>query len=261
MSENDKINGYTQAEAKSLVEYVWQGKKAGKTLTALFQSYGERHGRAKGSVRNYYYSLMRTAKDDARVMKLLDGKELSVGEIKSFTDEETHAALKSILAERSKGISVRRAILNVANGDGKYMLRLQNKYRNVLKKQPEKLAEIERELCDERAPIFGDRTKNTAAYSSANYPTKNTARLEPVAARKEGSGAKTNDGFLYLRLEKEINALYERIARALREENARLKQENETLKSALQNGERNGERGESAAQTDAKQSKKQPVRQ
>lgn len=251
MTENDKINGYTQAEAKSLVEYVWQGKKAGKTLTALFQSYGERHGRAKGSVRNYYYALMRTAKEDERVMKLLDGKELSVGEIKSFTEEETHAALKSILAERSKGISVRRAILNVANGDGKYMLRLQNKYRNVLKKQPEKIAEIQRELHAATASVSSASAKNT--------PTAAAAPTERTEQRQEGKCAKTNDGFLRLRLEREINALYEKIAGALREENARLKKENETLKTAMQNGLR----GKNAPHESdgAKKSKKPPVRQ
>ena len=54
-----KINGYTEEEAKSLVEYIWAGKRAGKTLSALFSSYGQKSGRAKGSVRNYYYSLMK----------------------------------------------------------------------------------------------------------------------------------------------------------------------------------------------------------
>ena len=32
----NKINGYTEEEAKSLVEYIWEGKQAGKTLTCLF---------------------------------------------------------------------------------------------------------------------------------------------------------------------------------------------------------------------------------
>ena len=36
-----KINGYTEEEAKNLVEYIWNGKKAGKTLTYLFRTYGE----------------------------------------------------------------------------------------------------------------------------------------------------------------------------------------------------------------------------
>ena len=54
----NKINGYTEEEAKNLVEFIKAGKQKGKTLTYLFATYGLEHGRAKGSVRNYYYALI-----------------------------------------------------------------------------------------------------------------------------------------------------------------------------------------------------------
>ncbi|MBQ5926902.1 MAG: hypothetical protein IIX01_03145 [Clostridia bacterium] len=194
----NKINGYTEEEAKTLVEYISEGKRAGKTLTALFSSYGERHGRARGSVRNYYYALMKNPKGDERVKKLLEGKELSVEQIKEFTEEETDKILRDILKEKSKGVSVRKAIFNLSAGDDKLMLRLQNKYRNVLKKQPEKIEAIAKEL---------------------------------------GVGLKTEKVFLQRRLESEINALYDRLTQSLKaentrlfEENAKLKRENEGLK-------------------------------
>lgn len=187
----NKINGYTEEEAKTLVEYISEGKRAGKTLTALFSSYGERHGRARGSVRNYYYALMKNPKGDERVKKLLEGKELSVEQIKEFTEEETDKILRDILKEKSKGVSVRKAIFNLSAGDDKLMLRLQNKYRNVLKKQPEKIEAIAKEL---------------------------------------GVGLKTEKVFLQRRLESEINFLYDRLTQALKEENERLRAENEQLK-------------------------------
>lgn len=187
----NKINGYTEEEAKSLVEYIWSGKQAGKTLTYLFETYGARHGRAKGSVRNYYYALMKNPKKDERVVKLLDGKQLAVEQIREFTEEETDEALRSILAEKSKGISVRRAISNIAKGDDKLMLRLQNKYRNVLKKQPE--------------------------------------RIEAIAAELGISGG-ADKSFLQRRLENEINALYDRLAQSLKAENTRLSSENARLR-------------------------------
>ena len=186
----NKINGYTEEEAKSLVEYIWEGKQAGKTLTYLFAAYGAAHGRAKGSVRNYYYALMKNRGKDERVVKLLDGKQLSVEQIREFTEEETDRVLRSILAEKSKGVSVRRAICNIAKGDDKLMLRLQNKYRNVLKKQP--------------------------------------GRVEAIAAEM---GLETGEkSLLQRRLETEINALYDRLTRSLREENSRLSVENARLK-------------------------------
>ena len=172
------------------MEYIWEGKQAGKTLTYLFAAYGAAHGRAKGSVRNYYYALMKNRGKDERVVKLLDGKQLSVEQIREFTEEETDRVLRSILAEKSKGVSVRRAICNIAKGDDKLMLRLQNKYRNVLKKQP--------------------------------------GRVEAIAAEM---GLETGEkSLLQRRLETEINALYDRLTRSLREENSRLSDENARLK-------------------------------
>ncbi len=186
----NKINGYTEEEAKSLVEFVWAGKRAGKTLTNLFAAYGAKYGRAKGSVRNYYYSLMKTQEDE-RVKRMLEGKNLTVEKIREFTEEETDETLRNILKEKSKGISVRRAIFNIAGGDDKLMLRLQNKYRNVLKKQPEKIRAIADEL---------------------------------------GVSGVAEKSFMERKLENEINALYDRLTASLKAENARLFEENARLK-------------------------------
>jgi hypothetical protein len=209
----NKINGYTEEEAKNLVEFIKQGKQKGKTLTYLFETYGVEHGRAKGSVRNYYYTLMKNEKGDERIVRLLDGSCLSVEKIKEFTEEETDEALRSILAEKSKGLSVRRAIFNLSGGDDKLMLRLQNKYRNTLKKQPECIAEIAAEL--------GLREEAERALRSQEETDKRMALPER--------------DFLRRRLENEINALYDRLAQALKTENERLRAENETLKEQLQN--------------------------
>ena len=206
----NKINGYTEEEAKNLVEFIKEGKQKGKTLTYLFETYGLQNGRAKGSVRNYYYALMKNEKGDERIVRLLDGSELSVEKIKEFTEEETDAALRSILAEKSKGMSVRRAIFNLSHGDDKLMLRLQNKYRNTLKKQPQRIAEIAAELGLGEDAIRALQVKNTPAKDK-NLPDKE---------------------FLRRRLENEINALYDRLAQALKAENERLRAENAALKAA-----------------------------
>lgn len=188
----NKINGYTEEEAKGLVEYIWSGKQAGKTLTYLFETYGAEHGRAKGSVRNYYYALMKNSKQDERIVKMLDGKQLTVEQIREFTEEETDKALRSILAEKSKGISIRRAICNLSQGDDKLMLRLQNKYRNILKKQPE--------------------------------------RIEAIAEQLGMRKSDREHSFLQRKLENEINALYDRLTQTLKEENSRLSVENARIK-------------------------------
>ncbi len=140
----NKINGYTEEEANELVEFISAGKKSGKTLTALFTTYANKTGRAKGSVRNYYYALLRSTGDE-RVKKMLGGKNLKAEKIIPFSELETDRILKQILLQKSKGVSVRRAVLNLSGGDDKLMLRYQNKYRNVSAKEPERLQRIMRE--------------------------------------------------------------------------------------------------------------------
>lgn len=204
----NKINGYTEEEAKNLVEYIKEGKRKGKTLTYLFETYGLHNGRAKGSVRNYYYALMKNEKGDKRIVQLLDGSELSVEKIREFTEEETNAAIRSILAEKSKGLSVRKAIFNLAKGDDKLMLRLQNKYRNTLKKEPTRIAAIARELGLTEESFLSPRQQKRRE-ELPRFPEKD---------------------FLQRRLGKEINSLYDRLAQALKTENERLREENARLK-------------------------------
>lgn len=140
----EKINGYTKEEAQSLVKFVCEGKVQGKTLTRIFGEYAQKAGRAKGSVRNYYYALLKSSDNEA-VKELLKGTQLKAEESKPFTDEETDKILKAILTAKSRGISVRKAVLNLSGGDDKLMLRYQNKYRNVMAKQPERIEKLMKE--------------------------------------------------------------------------------------------------------------------
>ena len=212
-----KINGYTEDEAKELVEFIEDGKRSGRTLTSLFAEYGQRKGRAKGSVRNYYYALMKNQGDDDRIVKLLDGKRLTVGKIRAFTDEEADEAIRSILKEKAKGLSVRKAIFRISGGDDKLTLRLQNKYRNTLKKNPERIAAIERELFGEKV----EKKQKDGGMSALNGEWKGILRRED--ARE----------ILQKRLEKEINSLYDRLAQSLKAENQRLTEENALLRDEI----------------------------
>ena len=114
--------------------------------------------------------------------KLLNGTGLKAEKILQFSEKETDEMLKAILTQKSKGVSVRKAVLNLADGDDKLMLRYQNKYRNVLAKQPERIERLMREC--------GLTVGGTDEMRS--------------------------------RLEDEINGLYDRLATGLKEENKRL---------------------------------------
>lgn len=79
----NKINGYTEDEARAFVQYIYAGRRAGRTLSALFDGYAKKSGRAKGSVRNYYYALLRST-DNKEVRKLLRGTGLKAEPIRAF---------------------------------------------------------------------------------------------------------------------------------------------------------------------------------
>ena len=128
--------------------------------------------------------------------------------------EETDSALRSILAEKSKGISVRRAIFNLSKGDDKLMLRLQNKYRNILKKDPMRIANLAVEMgLSEDVEKWRKKAEKREENPETNLPQRD---------------------YLKRRLENEINALYDRLTQALKEENNRLRIENSLLKSQLE---------------------------
>ncbi len=153
----NKINGYTEEEAKNLVEYITTGKRQGKTLSGLFSSFAQKTGRAKGSVRNYYYALLRST-GDKRVRDILRGTELKAEKIIPFSEDETDRILKEILVSKSKGVSVRKAVLNLSGGNDKLMLRYQNKYRNVVSKQPERIERLMQE-CGIKGGVDGARKR------------------------------------------------------------------------------------------------------
>lgn len=183
----EKMNGYFLKEVKELIAFLQEGKKSGKTLSALFAQYGKKAGRAAGSVRNFYYKLLKT--EHKEVQELLQKSALHAEEIVPFTEEEVDAMLLAILQEKAKGYSIRRAILNITEGDGKKMLRYQNKYRNLLRDEPDRIAKMAKEV--------GVTWREGRVYKQRQ---------------------------MHRRLQEELTALYSKIAEGFQFENERLKE-------------------------------------
>lgn len=184
---SEKINGYFTDEVEELIAFLKEGKKSGKTLSTLFIQYGKKVGRAAGSVRNFYYKLLKT--EHAKVKELLNDGTLYAEEILPFSDAEIDSMLLKILQEKAKGFSIRRAILNITNGDNKLMLRYQNKYRNLLHTEPERIEAVAKQV-------------------GINWREDRVYRQRQLSRR----------------LNEEIAALYSKIAEGFQTENERLKQ-------------------------------------
>jgi hypothetical protein len=86
------------------------------------------------------------------------------------------------------------------------MLRLQNKYRNTLKKEPERIAALAAEMGLEAREYCKN---NRFSGQEVRLPDRDTLRRK---------------------LENEINALYDRLTQALKAENERLRLENMHLR-------------------------------
>ncbi|MBE7089612.1 MAG: hypothetical protein E7362_02275 [Clostridiales bacterium] len=186
----NKIYGYKQADVIGLAKFVRERK--GLNLTETFCKFAQKTGKAKGTIRNMYYALVKHSLADKEfTAKYLGGTPLAVNKIVEFDEKTEQNLIEQILILKSQGKSVRGAILELANGDSTLALRYQNKYRNILKNQPDRINEMAKKLGIEQ------------------IKTTNIDKIPEVQ---------------YLRLKQEIDGLVERISLKIRTENEILKE-------------------------------------
>ena len=139
---------WKDSEVKELFTMIENNKKCGKSLLSVFSEYAAISGRKRNSVRNYYYQEIAALKNDSvRAQKLginLDNHTVVTANL--FSENEERECLKQILKYEKEGMSIRKACLTLAENNIDKMVRYQNKYRSVLKNNPELLNEIRSEL-------------------------------------------------------------------------------------------------------------------
>lgn len=191
----EKIYGYKEKDIIGLANFIKERKN--QSLSNLFESYSIKSGKAKGTIRNLYYELAKKSAQDKNFCdKYFNGKPLKVSIIKEFNSEEERSLIKQILIGKTKGKSVRSIIMGLSNGDGKTALRLQNKYRNAIKNNKDKVSEIILELQNEGYEIKELNKKKNTFISDENFE----------------------------KLKNEINNLFSRISQKERKENEFLKE-------------------------------------
>ncbi len=130
------MKGFTKSETELLLSEVLKAGKIGKSLSAVFQDVALKTNRAKGSVRNYYYSLIKNEDKKTEMEKFVEGaSKLSANRAQSFSKEDEDFLINAINVGKKNGKSVRRTIMELSDGNDKLALRYQNKYRNYLKKE------------------------------------------------------------------------------------------------------------------------------
>ena len=146
------MKSLTKNEIESLLNKCLLAKSSGKSLSNVFENFAKEKNMSAGSVRNLYY-------------KVVGGKEKFFDEIgvpeklkpafiKEFNESETRFLIKKILNEKTKGMSVRQTVLNLASGNSSLALRYQNKYRNALIFNKNIVLEIVNEIKKENGDCY-----------------------------------------------------------------------------------------------------------
>ena len=146
----EKIYGYKQEDLIALAKIVSQKKH--QTLQSVYESFSKQYQKAKGTVRNLYYALIRYAKDNAEFCnQYLGGTIPKVSKIETFSKEKENWLMEQVKWGIEQGKSVRLTVLDLAKGDAKLALRYQNKYRSTLAKKHVKASDIKQESLNDKA--------------------------------------------------------------------------------------------------------------
>lgn len=190
----------SDSQKKNLFSSALDAKTRGENLDRVFEDFAVKTGRAKGSVRNFYYSTLKRAEvDETLRKKYLGNASLTANKIVGFSESESDDLLEKVLLGVTFGKSVRRVIAEISP-DGKTALRNQNKYRNLLRLER---ARVERVM----QKIFAEYGKCANPFSKRACQNENLSTLK-----------------------KEINSLFDKIGQKLKVENESLKEQIKLLK-------------------------------
>ena len=128
--------GWTEQEDAALLERVLDARRSRQPLKTAFDAVAETTHRRPNSVRNHYYTQLKPA-------------ERAEPAFSPFSEEETDRLLNAVLLALSNGQSVRACTLQMAGGDTRRMLHYQNKYRALLKTQPDRVYATRRALIEQ----------------------------------------------------------------------------------------------------------------
>lgn len=131
-------SGWKPYEKDMLLREIQKAEAEGRPVKSVFLKVAEQTGRKPNSIRNYYY------------MKLKEN-EFVVNRIHSFipfSEEEITQLMEHILTEQAKGKSVRSIATEMAHGDKRMMLRYQNKFRSIVKSNPEIVESVMQKLAE-----------------------------------------------------------------------------------------------------------------
>lgn len=134
--------GFSAKEIKTLIVECDKAKRENKPLVGVFKKFAKDNERSFGSVRNFYYGFLSKARGgNERCCRYVKGYDLTVSKPERFTVGETKNLIDKVVSGKRENKSLRSIMYELGGGDDKLMLRYQNKYRNLLKTEPNAFSE------------------------------------------------------------------------------------------------------------------------
>jgi hypothetical protein len=181
-------SGWSEAEEELLRERLSNAAHEGTPLREVFDTVAQDTGRKPNSVRNYYYTALRShiaGKEEPALVR----RERS--SFTPFTDDEIRELLKDILSRQASGMSVRACAMALGSGNRSRMLRYQNKYRSLLKNRRALVEDVMRCMEQEGRPYlnpYGAEGRIMAQEGRAEAEDGRTLAREMLDAFEEEAG-------------------------------------------------------------------------
>lgn len=141
---NRARTGWRSEEETLLWNEVKKARDEGRALKSVFDIVASETGRKPNSIRNYYYARARENPEESQRSPAFV----------PFSEQEIWDLLVTVLGEQAKGVSVRACTLHMGNNDTRAMLRYQNKYRSLVKTNPELVKEVVRSMRENNLPCI-----------------------------------------------------------------------------------------------------------
>lgn len=147
-------SGWKEEERSNLWREVEKTSASGQPLRIAFDRVAEMTGRKANSIRNFYYSAVKSGEVPKTV------PTVRALPFVPFAQDEVTQLLRAVLIARGKGISVRACVQELSHGDKALALRLQNKYRSLLRSHRPLVEETVRQLKAEGLPCIDPYEKD-----------------------------------------------------------------------------------------------------
>ena len=169
--------GWKDTETNLLWEEVRNAREMGLPLKSAFDNVAEKTGRKPNSIRNFYYAKVKEGGVDIPAIN---------SAFTPFTDDEIDNLIETVLAAQAKGMSVRGITMQMGEGDKKAMLRYQNKYRSMVKNNPDAVRAVMQRMRADGKESF-DPYSQQRPHKSGRKP--NAQRRKDVDAALSELGA------------------------------------------------------------------------